>query len=288
MLEESDKTTVVREGSAGWVVPVVLVVAILAVIGIGMGWKGLSEAQNSRLALNNDIQTLKQGYTSDVASLQQRLLQNEKANTDLQGDLGVVTKKLQITQSQLKKARTEAQEATQKVRDDAAKQIADMGTEVNGQLATKATNDDVKAVNGAVTGVRTDLDTTRNDLKMARSELGTLIAKNHDDVETLRRLGERDYIEFTVAAKNTPQKVGDVTIELKGTDAKKNQCNLAIVVDDKRTEKRARTINEPIFFYAHGSRRAMEIVINQVEKNKVVGYLSVPKPLPQGGTSSGN
>jgi hypothetical protein len=82
--------------------------------------------------------------------------------------------------------------------------------------------------------------------------------------------------------------VGDVTIELKGTDPKKNQCNLAIVVDDRRTEKRARTINEPIFFYVHGSRRPMEIVINQVEKNKVAGYLSVPKPVQQGGTSSGN
>jgi len=288
MLEESDKTTVVREGSAGWVVPVVIVIAILALIGIGVGWKGLTEAQNSRVALNNDIQTLKQGYTSDVASLQQRLAQNEKANTDLQGDLNVVTKHLQITQSQLKKARKEAQDATQQVRDDAAKQIADMGTEVNGQLATKASNDDVKAVNGAVTGVRTDLDTTRNDLQMARSEMGTLIAKNHDDIETLRRLGQRDYIEFTIASKNTPQKVGDVTIELKSTDPKKNQCNLAVVVDDKRTEKRARTINEPIFFYAHGSRRPMEIVINQVDKNKVVGYLSVPKPVEQSGTSSGN
>ena len=288
MLEESDKTTVVREGSAGWVVPVVVVIAILAVIGIGVGWKGLTEAQNSRLALNNDIQTLKQGYTSDVASLQQRLTQNEKANTDLQGDLSVVTKHLQITQSQLKKARQESQDATQKVRDDAAKQIADMGTEVNGQLATKASNDDVKAVNGTVTGVRTDLDATRNDLQMARSEMGTLIAKNHDDIETLRRLGERDYIEFTLASKNTPQKVGDVTIELKGTDPKKNQCNLAVVVDDKRTEKRARTINEPIFFYAHGSRRPMEIVINQVDKNKVAGYLSVPKPVQQTATSSGN
>ena len=144
------------------------------------------------------------------------------------GDLSVVTKKLQITQGQLKKARQEAQDEAQQVRDDTAKQIADMGTEVNGQLATKATQDDVKAVNGQVTGVRTDLDSTKKDLQMARSEMGTLIAKNHDDIETLRRLGERDYIEFTIAAKNTPQKVGDVTIELKGTDPKKNQCNLAL------------------------------------------------------------
>jgi hypothetical protein len=288
MLDDTEKTTVVREGSAGWVIPVIIVVGILAVAGIGIGWKGMSYAQASRQALNSDIQTVKQDHTKDIESLQQRLAQNEKTNADLLGDLSVVTKRLQITQAQLKKARQDAQDEADKVRDDATKELADMGTQVNGQLATKASNDDVRAVSGEVTVVRTDLDSTKTDLQMARSEMGTLIAKNHDDIETLRRLGERDYIEFTVAAKNTPQKVGDVTIELKGTDPKKNQCNLAIVVDDKRTEKRARTINEPIFFYAHGSRRPMEIVINQVEKNKAAGYLSVPKPVQQGGTSSGN
>ena len=158
-----------------------------------------------------------------------------------------------------------------------SKKLAAMDTEVSTQLATKATTDQVKAVSGEVGVVRTDLDTTKKDLHMARSEMGTLIAKNHDDIETLRRFGERDYTEFTMAVKYTPQKVGDITIELRSTDAKKNQCNMAIVVDDKRTEKRNRTINEPIFFYAHGARQPMEVVINQVEKNKVTGYLSVPK-----------
>ena len=122
---------------------------------------------------------------------------------------------------------------------------------------------------------------------MARSEMGTLIAKNHDDVETLRRLGERDYIEFTIAEKNKPQKVGDVTVELRSADPKKKQCNLAIVVDDKRTEKRDRTVNEPIFFYAHGSHQPMEVVINQVDKGKVVGYLSVPKTMQQTASAGG-
>jgi chromosome segregation ATPase len=289
MTDDNGRTTVVQEGQPGWVIPAIVIVAILATIGLGVGWKGLSYAQESRHALNSDLQTLKQSYSKDVDSLQQRLTQNEKTNADLMGDLSVVTKHLQITQAQLKKARKEAQDETQQIREESGKQIAAMGTEMNGQLATKASNDDVKAVDGQVTVVRTDLDATKKDLQMARSEMGTLIARNHDDIETLRLLGERDYIEFTIAAKNTPQKVGDVTIELKGTDPKKNQCNLALVVDDKRTEKRSRTINEPIFFYAHGSHRPTEIVINQVEKNKVVGYLSVPKAVQQTSTSgSGN
>jgi len=220
-------------------------------------------------------------YDSAMDSLQQRLTQSENANTDLQSDFGVVTSRLRITQGQLKKAREEAQQ----IRDDDATQLAAMDAQVKEQLDTKASSDDVKVVSGEVSGVRTDLDTAKNDLQMARSEMGTLIAKNHDDIETLRQLGERNYIEFTVAQKNVPQKVGDVTIELRSTDPKKNQCNLALVVDDKRTEKRNRTIDEPIFFYAHGAHQPMEVVINQVEKNKIVGYLSTPKTM-QGTTTS--
>jgi chromosome segregation ATPase len=277
-----------REGYPGWVVPAVILAAILAIAGLAVGWKGLSYAQDSRQSLSADLQSIKQGYSKDMDTVQQRLTQAEKTNSGLQDDLGVVTKRLRITQGQLKKSREDAQNEAQQIRDDESKKLADMDTQVSTQLATKASTDQVKVVSGEVGVVRTDLDTTKKDLQMARSELGTLIAKNHDDVETLRRLGERDYTEFTIAVKNTPQKVGDITIELRGTDAKKNQCNLAIVADDKRTEKRNRTINEPIFFYAHGARQPLEVVINQVEKNKVTGYLSVPKVMQPAVASGGN
>jgi hypothetical protein len=285
MADDTGKTTVVREGSAGWVAPVMALVGILALAGLWTGWKNSSDARDTRNAFNSSLETMKQSYAKDLGSLQQRLGQTEKTNTDLQDDFRVVAKRLQITQGQLNKARAEAQQ----IRDDDTTQLAAMDAKVKDQLDTKASTDDVKAVDGEVSGVRTDLNVTKNDLQMARSEMGTLIAKNHDDVETLRRLGERDYIEFTIAGKNTAQKVADVTIEVRATDPKRNQCNLALVVDDKRTEKRNRTINEPIFFYAHGARQPMEVVINQVEKNKVSGYLSIPKAIQQTTNSvSGN
>ena len=100
---------VMQEGQPRWVIPAIVLVAILAAIGLGVGWKGLSYAQENGQTLKDDIQTLKGSYSKDVASLQQRLAQNEKTNADLMGDLTVVTKRLQITQGQLKKAREEAQ-----------------------------------------------------------------------------------------------------------------------------------------------------------------------------------
>src|SRR4029077_14330697 len=126
--------------------------------------------------------------------------QDEKSNAELQGDLTVVTKKLKITQGQLKNAREEAS----KMHDETTQKLTALDTSVHTELATKATSDDVKTVDTKVGGVRTDLDTTKEDLKMARSEMGTLIARNHDEIDQLRRLGERDYVEFTVDGKNKP------------------------------------------------------------------------------------
>jgi len=112
---------------------------------------------------------------------------------------------------------------------------------------------------------------------MARSEMGTLIARNHDEIDQLRRRGERDYVEFTVDGKNKPTKVGNVTVELKNVNEKNNRFSLLMTVEDKRFEKKNRAMNEPVFFYTSGARFPEEMVINKVGKNTVSGYVSIPK-----------
>jgi hypothetical protein len=135
----------------------------------------------------------------------------------------------------------------------------------------------VNKLNGDVTGVKSDLDATKNNLEMARSEMGTLIARNHDEIDQLRRMGQRDYYEFTVTRKKGAQKVGSVQVELKDTNPKKNQFTLNVVADDRSFEKKNRSVNEPIFFYTGGSHAALELVINKVTKTTASGYLSVAK-----------
>jgi hypothetical protein len=135
----------------------------------------------------------------------------------------------------------------------------------------------VKTVDTKVTQVSTDLGKTQSDLSMARSELGTLIARNHDEIDVLRRMGERDYVEFTITGKNQPQKVGNVTVELKGVNEKRSRVNVVYTVEDKRYEEKNRNVNQPIFFYMSGTHMPEEIVINKIGKNTISGYLSVPK-----------
>jgi hypothetical protein len=271
-----------RTESPAWTLPAIVVLGLIAIGGLAVGWSASSKLDGTQQVVAAQLKTAEQTMQQDMASLKDRLAQDEKANADLQGDLKVVTGKLKITQGQLKKARDEAA----KLNNATTEKLTALDTSVHSELATKATNDDVKTVDTKVVGVKTDLDATREDLKMARSEMGTLIARNHDEIDQLRRLGERDYIEFTIVGRNKPQKVGNVTVELKGINEKHSQFSAAVTIEDRRFDKKNRAMNEPIFFYLSGTHIPEEIVINKIGKNTISGYLSIPKANSQTAASA--
>lgn len=286
MAENYEDRVVEVHGTPGWIAPVIVILALISLTGLGLAWYDSSQLQVAQQSFGAEMKTAQQNTAQQIATLEQKQTQADAANTELQGDLGVVTKRLRITQGDLKTAR---EEETQ-IRDESAQKIAQMDSDVKIQLATKASTDDLNATNGTVTGVKTDLEGTKNDLKMARSELGTLIARNHDEVDQLRRMGERDYVEFAVQGRNKPQKVGNgnLTVELRSVNMKKNQFTVALVVDDVRTEKKDRTVNEPIVFYPRGSHQPDEFVVNSVNKDKITGYVSMPKNGATTTAASGN
>jgi len=242
-------------------------------VGLVMAHNASTQTTEVQQAFDGKVKAMQTDFTSQIATLQQHEAQVDTTNAGLQSDLTVVTKRLRLTQSDLKKARDEAEA----IRTEDQQKIAEVDAAAKTELATKASTEDVKGVDGKVDVVRTDLTGTQNDLKMARSELGTLIARNHEDVEQLRRLGERDYIEFTIDAKNKPQKVGSFMVELRGTNPTKKRYNVSLIVDDSRIDKKNLPINEPIFFHQGSERRPLELVVNSIAKDKVTGYISVPK-----------
>ena len=282
MSEIPEYTNTDRGGS--WQMPAIAILALIALGGLFFGWSNSAKLDAAKQAVTDQVKAVQTSTQQDLSAMKDRLVVDEKTNTDLQGDLKVVTDKLKITQSQLKKARTEAAQ----LNTETTEKLSALDTSVHSELATKATNDDVKTVDTKVTTVSTNLEKTNNDLNMARSELGTLIAKNHDEIDVLRRMGERDYVEFTIAGKNQPQKVGNVTVELKGVNEKRNRANVVVVLEDKRVEEKNRNINSPIILYPTGSRapQAEELVINKIGKNSISGYLSMPKSGAQPATSA--
>jgi len=212
---------------------------------------------------------------------------------------------------QLEAQRRQMSMATGEAKAEAARQVADTEKRLQAAQAEQARVFDAKvgavkeeadtantkadAVGTEVTGVKTDVASTKSELEKTIADLrrvngeltgqGTLIATNGKELEALKTLGERNYFQFTLPRGKAPKKVGDVLIELKKTDPKRHTYSIEITADDKKTEKKDRTINEPLQFYTSKATQPYEIVVNDVQKNQIVGYLATPKV--QNGRSGG-
>jgi predicted nucleic acid-binding Zn-ribbon protein len=245
------------------------------------------------------------GYTSQ-ARLSKQLMDAEEQNkvlaaqlaqansslADLKGHMEVTEQKVGITQSELAQARSRAESIRKE-------QVA-TATKLNSQLTEVQKNSEEKigAVATDLGGAKKDIESTRNDLEATKSKLeraqgdmgvmSGLIARNHDDLEDLKRRGDRNYYEFTVAKTKAPQRVGPVQLSLNKVDQKKSKYTMTVFVDDRLIEKKDKTAGEPVQFYVKGGRGAApyEVVVFDVGKNQITGYLSTPKDTGTGGAAT--
>src|SRR5215471_8792258 len=215
--------------------------------------------------------------------LVQRLDQANASLADLKGHLEVTEEKLGLTTAELAKAKSRAES----IRKD---QIA-ADQKLSSQLAQaqKESEEKIGAVATDLGGAKKDIESTRNDLEATKGKLDRaqgdmgvmsgLIARNHDDLEDLKRRGERNYYEFTIPKAKSAQRVGPVQIALNKVDQKKSKYTMTVYADDKSIEKRDKTAGEPVQFYVKGSSRMApyEVVVFDVGKNQITGYLSTPK-----------
>jgi predicted nucleic acid-binding Zn-ribbon protein len=255
------------EGSPRWMGIAVVGLAILSLVGVGMAWNAGGHARDAEQALaaqSKNFQTTEDG-------LNQRIAQAEHTNAELQSEMNLVGDKLKLTEDQLSTARKQVTAS----RADYTKKLTDVQT----TLATKANQSDVNALGNDVNSVKSGLDTTNGSLQQLRGEHGELIARNHEELESLKRQGERDYYEFTLTSKGQKEHVGSTMIEFRTASAKKHQYTIELYVDDTKFEKKNRAVDEPIYFFASGSRQPMELVVNQVTDKKISGYLSAPKAI---------
>jgi multidrug efflux pump subunit AcrA (membrane-fusion protein) len=257
----------------------VAIFVVLAALAVGLFLtfshvstvRGSLEAQQAAMQKNLSAQ-IDQQFSTRMAALESSNAQQLEA---VRKEIDNASKRTGSTGRELKKARA----MVEKLQVDQQQQADQLKQE----LARKADQQQVGALSQDVSATRSDLDSTkkvlestRADLGMARSEFGTLIARNHDEIETLRKLGERDYFEFTLA-RNTLARVAGVGLTLKKTNVKRHRFNFVLEADDMQIEKKDRTVNEPMFFYIGGSKRPYELVVNKVQSNQVTGYVSAPK-----------
>jgi DNA repair exonuclease SbcCD ATPase subunit len=218
-------------------------------------------------------------------------------------------KALDEVRDEVEKARRQARGVAGKVKEETMKSVEDLATRVNVsesrlkqhqetdarvsneitslKQATNSAQSNISDVSTEVKQVRTEIANTQGelertiaDLKRVPGDMGVLsglIATNAREIDALKQLGDRNYIEFTLYKGKEPVKLGDVSILLKKADVKASLYTLELRVGDRKIEKKDRSANEPLQFYVGGSRQPHELVVNEVGKDLIVGYLATPK-----------
>ena len=215
---------------------------------------------------------------------QNRILsaQLDQANSriaDLKSQVEITTQRMGLTQAELAKAKSRAE--------DIRKEQQASDQELTSQI--KASQEQIGAVATEVGGAKKDIEATKSDLEATKGKLersmgdmnvmSGLIAHSRDDLEELRRRGDRNYYEFTLQKAKNSQRVGPVQMSLNRTDPKKSKYPITVIADDRTIEKKDKTSGEPVQFYVKGSARMApyEIVVFDVGKNQITGYLATPK-----------
>jgi hypothetical protein len=222
------------------------------------------------------LRTAERENTRQLAMLDQKQSQADIINERLEGDVEVLTKRLRITQGQLEESRAEAAQVLYLDAQTRALIVSDF----KNQVATKVNTDELNTTVSNINSAKADLEGTSKEVNVARGEMRTLVARNHDEIDLLRRMGERDYVEFTIEGRNKPHRIGNIMVELRSVDTRKNQFTVVLVVDDVRREKKDQALNEPIAFFLQGTHDADEFVVNTLGRDKISGYISMPKSTP--------
>jgi hypothetical protein len=126
-----------------------------------------------------------------------------------------------------------------------------------------------------------ELTQTREDLQSrmdsTRDELGSSIAKNHEELVLLQKRGERNFHEFTLTKSKDFQTIGPLSLSLRKADTKHRNYNLAMIVADARLEKKHVNLFEPVLISVSDRPQPVELVVNQISKDEIRGYVSEPK-----------
>jgi hypothetical protein len=275
----SDMEPVVAERSASGAFIAVVLVAVLAAAGALVWCYGLQ---------------------NHLASTEQKLTESDKKNADLAEKLDATNARLSATAETLSQnvgatqkqidARAAAIMSAQKAQSAETARLAQEQQAAEKQIG--AVSNDVASVKTDVGGVKTDVATTKSDLETTKTQLqrvvgdagvmSGLIATNHDQLEELKHKGDRNYIEFTLQKGAKPTLLSTIKLQLKKVDEKHSRYTLGVSADDRDIEKKDKNLDEPVQFYTGKDPVLFELVVNNIEKNKVSGYLSTPKNAPQG------
>jgi chromosome segregation ATPase len=275
---------------------------------LGIGLLAIAAFSFYQFSQVSDLRRELQDNKAETSAIQTQIAAQNSALAGTTNDLNAKLEDTeQKTTQSLAQSLAKVQDAAKRHADVVASNVqktlekknADETDAINAELAgvknsvsdtTSQMSSKIDGVGATVDSVKTDLESTKAvadktaaDLQRATGDMGVmsgLIATNGKEIQELRAMGDRNIFEFTISKKAGLQKVGDVQIRLTKTDPKHNRYTVTVMADDKLVEKKDKTANEPVQFYAaKGSRTPYEVVVNEVDKDTIRGYMATPKPL---------
>ncbi len=234
----------------------------LAVVALGVATYLFVELRDAR----HQIGALQARMTDLASNSDKRTKELDLGLAAVRGQTATIAERTGVTEAELEKTA----KAARQLREEQRKGQENLDT-LGGDVAK--VKDDVAASRAAIEEAQARLQRAIGDL----GEQSGLIARNADELAGLKRAGLREYYEFDIAKGKSPSPVGPVAVRLKDADAKRHKFNMLLVVDDIEIEKKDKTLLEPVQFYRKGSRQLNEIVVFNVQKDRISGYLSTPK-----------
>ncbi len=243
--------------------------------------------------LRSDIQAMRGSVTAEVAKVRESSTLLDSANRrnleQLREELTSAQRSATVAVGLAKtEALRHAEEVARKIEAEQRRQQQQLASELSAVREAASSTEskiadvstEISSVRSEVASTKTELDKTIADLKSVRGDLGIqsgLIATNARELSALRALGDRNYFEFNLTKGKQMQRVGDVSMRVSKVDVKKNKFTVELIADDKKVEKKDKNVNEPLQFYVARVRQPYELVVNEVRKDQIVGYLATPK-----------
>jgi hypothetical protein len=232
----------------------VALVAVIAALGGALGFYGLHEHRAAQVAAANSAQA-----TAELSTTKQQV-------SDLTSKVNELV------------ARSEAQQAP-----PAPSAQAPSGAK---PAAVRRPKDDprfkklqsqIDAQNQAIEQTRNDLASTQGDLSSTRTALTGSIAHTHDELVLLEKKGERSYTEFDISKSKQFSREGPFSVRLRKADNRHQFADLDLLVDDRNLQQKHVNLYQPVMFSTPDSPQPVEVVINNITKDHIHGYVSASK-----------
>ncbi len=284
-MNEPSRTEIPRSPALG---PLWAAFAVALLVAVGaLIW---SFSLSNRLRDTESKLGVSEQKDAEMAQRQEAMNARLRATTETLGQsMGVTQKQIEektqaLMAAQAAAARASSAQTARLVQAQAAtaRQVGAVASSVT------AVQTDVTTARSSIADTQTDLQQTKANLQRTIGDAGVmsgLIARNHDELEELKHRGDRTYYEFTLQKGAQPTMLGSIRVQAKKVDVKKSKYTLIVNADDRNIEKKDKSLDEPVQFYSGKDPMLYEIVVNNLQKNQISGYLSTPKNA--GGASGG-